>query len=136
MGGGGGTRAQNYLELIWMISLSCERCWRPHQEILFLVRVMIFWKLRFACDYSTRENLSRHTRKLLLWTFLRKPPIQKFWRLVYTYYRFDLGIWEILFFSDFIGTDSSKIQICRYSHKEGINQAYELLDGWFFQEGT
>ena len=38
------------------ISLCWERCWRPHQKILFLIRVMIFWKLRFACNYTTREN--------------------------------------------------------------------------------
>ena len=41
---GGGLRAQNHVVLIWTISLNCERCWRPHQKILFLAQV-IFLKI-------------------------------------------------------------------------------------------
>ena len=30
---------------------------RLYQKILSLARVMIFWKSRFACNYSSRENI-------------------------------------------------------------------------------
>ena len=43
--------------LVWKIPLSWERCWRPHQKMLFLTRVMIFWKSRFACNYTMHKNL-------------------------------------------------------------------------------
>ena len=86
----GGLRVRNYLELIWKISLSCERCWRPHEKILFLARDIIFCKSRFVCNYSMHKKWqysqkNRDTRKLLWCTFLRKPPIQNFWSLVYTF---------------------------------------------------
>ena len=51
--------AQNYVELIWKISLSCAWCWIPHHKILFLARVMIFWKSRFAYNYSTVKYLQK-----------------------------------------------------------------------------
>ena len=89
------------------------------QKILFLAWGVIFWKSQFACNYIMHKNLkSRCTQKLLLCTFLRNSPIKKFWSLIYRFiglpwvniYRFDVGIPEILLFSDFIGPESSKIQ--------------------------
>ena len=51
----GGFEGQK-IKLFWKISLRWKRCWSPHQKILFLARVMIFWKLWFACNYSMPNN--------------------------------------------------------------------------------
>ena len=39
------------------ILLRGKRCKIPHEKILSLAKVMIFWKSRFACNYRTRKNL-------------------------------------------------------------------------------
>ena len=71
-------KAQNHLELNWKILLSCERCWKPSYNEL--------WKSCFGCNHSTCKNLrSQYPKIALFCTFLTKPPIQKFWSLVYTF---------------------------------------------------
>ena len=93
-------------------------------KILFLAWVMIFRKSQFPRNYSTHLNLNLWcTRKLLLCTFLRKQPIQRYWKLGYYVYTFlwwistDL-VWG---FEKFYFFRILWAKICRYSPKEGIN---------------
>ena len=67
-------------------SSSCERCWRPHQKILFPTRVMIFWKSRFACSYSMHEKLKLRYPKTALMYLLEKTTHPKVLKLgLYTF---------------------------------------------------
>ena len=100
---GGGPGSQNHVELIWKISLSCKRCWRPHQKILFLAWVMIFWKSWFACNYCACDNFKSRYPKVASMYLLERTTHPKVLKLgLYlpwvNIYRFGLGIWEILLF--------------------------------------
>ena len=123
---------------------------------------MIFWKSQFASNQSMREILKSRYPKTAFMYLLEKTTHPKVLKLgLYlpwvNMYIFDVGIWEIFLFPDFIGPQSSKIQygchfwpiksekvkfhksshkICRYSPREGINQISALLDAWFSQECT
>ena len=87
--------------------MSCKRCWRPHQKIFFLARVMNFWKSRFACNYTTRETFKSRYPKVCLMYLLERTTSPKVLKLGLCLPRVDIyksGLWicEILLFSDFM----------------------------------
>ena len=75
---------------------------------------MIFWKSRFACNYSLREKLKSQYPKTDLMYILEKTTRPKVLKLGLYFpwvniYRSDEGIWEIFLFSDFMGQKLPKI---------------------------
>ena len=73
-----------------------------------------FWKSRFACNYSMRENLKSQYPKIAFMYIFEKTTHLKVLKLgLYlpwvNIYRFDEGIWEFLLFSDFMGKKLPKI---------------------------
>ena len=117
-GGGGGRESKNQDGLIWTISVRCKRGRRPHQKIFFLAWVMNFWKSWFACNYTTRKTFKSRYPKVDFMYLLERtahPKVLKLglYLLWVNIYRSDLGIWEILLFSDFKGPQRSKIQYGR-----------------------
>ena len=66
----GGPRVKNEVIFIFKISLRGKGCKKSHEKILFLAKVMIFFKSRFACNYSTCKNLKSPAQKFTNGTFI------------------------------------------------------------------